>query len=79
MLEEAGEQSPVIYHPLHTCVHVFYTILCFYVYLYFSLLPSFFRSRGGAVTRIRKSSQRRGMLTVWCHVPYNQKLFHSAA
>ena len=57
VLEDAGKQSPIIYHPLHICIYVFYIILCFYVFMFSP--PSFLRSRGGADTRISKSSQRR--------------------
>ena len=57
VLDDAGKQSPIIYHPLHICIYVFNIILCFYVFMFFP--PSFLRSRGGAVTRIRKSSQHR--------------------
>ena len=47
-------------HPsvlIHTSGRDFDGFICDYVFMFFP--PSFLRSWGGAVTRIRKSSQRR--------------------
>ena len=58
-------------HPsvlIHTSGRDFDGFICDYVFMFFP--PSFLRSWGGAVTRIRKSSQRRHcVLGAGCFAP----------
>ncbi len=66
-LQVPQSRSMAAMHPgvlIHTSGRDFDGFICDYVFMFFP--PAFLRSRGGAVTRIRKSSQRRTAARTHC-------------